>query len=506
MKRLVLSYDGTWNNPDQEDNGIPAPTNVFKLHNALIENSEQVRYYHPGLGGEGGVFKPILGGAFGVGIKRHICSGYHWLASNYEEGDEIYLFGFSRGAFTARSLGGLLGRGLLKLSDLSPKQQWERVHQHYENRAKNKDKPANWKLLHSGTAVPIRFIGVWDTVGALGIPDDLEILNLFDDPDNWRFHNNELGAHVQCVRHAMAIDEKRSSFTVTRWSNLRDHSADVEEKWFSGVHSDVGGGYAETGLSDIALGWMMEQAQDQGLKFREGIIASIEGDSLSVLHNSFKGIFAKMRSRPRNLPNMKPSNTRDFHPSALERQQKSPIEYLAYHPTQSLAVGESKTVDVFAGEHWNETGLFLVRGQYVFSASGEWMDSKDACDWKGAENDDFTMGDVIRAASSVWGNIESLYKKATKNESTDFLMTKRVEDFDWFTMVGAIANDTGGTSVVKNDGSPASHQYVDLPKYAQKASALKVTKPGYLFCFPNDVWSLYGNNAGSVKLTIKRVK
>ena len=505
MKRLVVSYDGTWNNPEQEDNGIPAPTNVFKLHNALIESDEQIRYYHPGLGGEGGVLKPILGGALGIGIKRHICSGYHWLASNYEEGDEIYLFGFSRGAFTARSLGGLLGRGLLDLSDLSPSEQWERVHQHYQRRADDEEVPTIWKMLHAGPAASVRFIGVWDTVGALGIPDDLEILNLFDNADNWRFHDNELGAHVKSARHAMAIDEKRASFTVTRWSNLRGHPANTQEKWFPGVHSDVGGGYAETDLSDVALRWMMEQAQEQGLEFREGILDAITGNPLGVLHNSFKGIFAKMRSRPRNLPSMNPSNDRDFHSGALERQKQSPIEHPAYHPTQVLEVGESKTVDIFAGERWNETGVFLARGHYIFSGAGEWKDSKDSCDWKGTENDDFTMGDIVRSASSIWGNIENLYKKATGNESTDFLMTKRVENFNWFTTVGAITNDAGSKSAVKNDGSPIPHQYVDLPKHTRRASALKVIKPGYLYCFPNDVWSLYGNNAGSIKLTIKRV-
>ncbi|WP_136681387.1 DUF2235 domain-containing protein [Neptunomonas sp. XY-337] len=506
MKKLVVSYDGTWNNPEQEVNGAPCPTNVVQLNNALVESSDQIRYYHPGLGGEGGLIKPIVGGAFGAGIKRHICSGYHWLASNYEEGDEIYLFGFSRGAFTARSLAGLLGQGLLDLTGLTPKQQWKRVHQHFENRLAQKDKPRSWKLLHSEAAVPVRFIGVWDTVGALGIPDDLEILNLLDNPDKWRFYDNKLGEHVRCARHAMAIDEKRSSFTVTRWSNANSHPGDVEEKWFPGVHSDIGGGYAEKDLSDVSLRWMMDQAQAQGLEFRDGYPETIEGNPLGVMHNSYKGMFAKMRSRPRNLPLMEPNSTKEFHSSALLRQERSPIDYPAYHPTIKLEPGESITVDVYAGERWNDTGLFLEKGHYVFSSKGEWMDSKDVCDWKGTQDDDLTVGDIIRGAGSVWGSFESLYKKATNNESTDFMLTKRVEEFSWFTMVGAIANDAGTTNAIKNDGSPVPHQYVDLPKYHKKKLALKVTKPGYLYCFPNDVWSLYENNRGSVKLTVKRVK
>ena len=121
MKRLIVCSDGTWNSPDQEDNGIPAPTNVFKFHNAIADHDGEVlqlRYYHPGVGSEGGIVDSILGGAVGVGISRHIQSAYHWLCLNYEDGDEIYLFGFSRGAFTARSIGGFLGRGMLDLRDL----------------------------------------------------------------------------------------------------------------------------------------------------------------------------------------------------------------------------------------------------------------------------------------------------------------------------------------------------------------------------------------------------
>ena len=133
MKRIIVCFDGTWNNPEQEDNGIPSPTNVFKIYNAVIEGpdgqgAEQIRYYHPGLGGEGGALKPILGGAFGAGIARHICSAYHWLGNLYEEGDQVFLFGFSRGAFTVRSIAGFLGCGLLKLKGLPPEESWRRVH------------------------------------------------------------------------------------------------------------------------------------------------------------------------------------------------------------------------------------------------------------------------------------------------------------------------------------------------------------------------------------------
>jgi uncharacterized protein (DUF2235 family) len=132
MKRLVVCFDGTWNNTTQEENGIPTPTNVVRLFNALQKSDYQLCYYHPGLGAEKrGLFQKITGGAFGAGITRHICSAYHWLGKNYEEGDEIFFFGFSRGAFTVRSIAGFLGKGLLDLGGLSSQESWQRVHKAY---------------------------------------------------------------------------------------------------------------------------------------------------------------------------------------------------------------------------------------------------------------------------------------------------------------------------------------------------------------------------------------
>lgn len=512
MKHLIVCCDGTWNNPDQEDNGVPAPTNVFKLHNALAEETRgerQLKYYHPGVGAEGGLIDSMVGGAFGAGISRHICNAYHWLARNYQSGDAIYLFGFSRGAFTARSLGGFLGLGLLDLSGVNSREGWQRVHTAYEKgyRVKGSNRTdwaeEHWSFFHGEKPAPIRFIGVWDTVGALGIPDDLEVLNLFDDRDKWQFHNTELGEHVQTARHAMAIDEIRSSFSITRWSRFNTAETDAREVWFPGVHADVGGGYADCDLSDGALLWMILEAQQAGLKFRTKALKQIKPDPLGVMHNSYKGTFALLRSRPRNLPALIADNRPRIHSSALHRQAVSPIAYSAYRPTKILAVGASAEVDIYAAERWNTTGIYLTAGQYTFSAIGEWQDSKDTCDWKGTQDGELTRGDIARLGSSFIGFFDRAFKKITRNESFDLLWTKRVEKFNWFVLVGAIANDSGSTKQVKNDGSPVPHQYVDLTRHEVKA--LKVEAPGYLYCFPNDVWSLYDNNRGSVRLRVERV-
>lgn len=249
---------------------------------------------------------------------------------------------------------------------------------------------------------------------------------------------------------------------------------------------------------------MIDESGAVGLKYRKGVDKTLTADPLGVLHNSYKGLFAKLRSRPRNIEAMVPGTTGHFHDSAIKRQQASPIAYAAYHPTRILDVDETHTVDVFADTRWNYTGLYLDRNhQYRFSATGEWQDSKDTCDWRGTEDDRLTAGDMVRAASSFLGKFENVIKKISKNESTDFLGTKRVENLGWFTLVGAITNDSGTANGVKNDGSPTPHQYVSLADH--EATPLKIGKPGYLYCFPNDVWSLYENNHGSIQLTVTRV-
>jgi len=517
MKRLIVCNDGTWNTPDQEDNGIPSPTNVVKLRNSVLPSDEDgvqhLVYYHQGVG-TGGMVDSIIGGAMGSGVDDQIVSAYHWLASNYEVGDQIFIYGFSRGAFIARSLAGFLGRGLLNVRELKSADSWERVKAAFydgyrKHGAKSEDdrkwaKP-DWKFFHGKDACPVRFLGVWDTVGALGVPDDLELLNFFDSSEHWHFHGTELGDHIATARHAMAIDEVRASFTVTRWSNAETHR-DAQELWFPGVHSDVGGGYANTELSDGALLWMMEESEKNGLTLRDGIKGTLKPNPTGTLHNSYRGMFTKLRSRPRAMEAMTKENSGKFHASALIRQKASPISYAPYRPTILLEPEETHAVDIYASSVWTDTGVYLEQGKkYVFNATGEWLDGRDACGWLGTEDSKFTIGDLMRGGGTLIGKIEGFMKKTTGNASTDFLVTKRVEDFRWFSMVGAIANDCGRdcqvASKMPNDGSPDPHQYVSLPNFTK--NPFVVQNPGYLYCFPNDVWALYGNNRGSVKLTIR---
>ncbi|OUS29104.1 hypothetical protein A9Q98_06450 [Thalassotalea sp. 42_200_T64] len=529
MKRLIICFDGTWNNPEQEENGVASPTNVYRLKNAINKTSEggieQKVFYHPGVGGEEiGIVDEVLGGALGFGINRHISSAYHWLGLNYREGDELLIFGFSRGAFSARSLSGFLGKGLLKLQHIAAKESWQRVdkafHSGYKKRQnKNSWAEPDWQFFHEQAAIPITFLGVWDTVGALGIPDDLEIINLFDRKDTWQFHDTKLASHILHARHAMAMDERRTNFTVTRWSNVEKHK-DAIEMWFPGVHADVGGGYYDSDLSNGALKWMIAQSKMFGLGFRHDVEQLIIDNAAGILHNSYKGAFAKLRSRPRNIPALIKQNSPYFHESAYVRQRLSPIEHEPYHVTQILAQGESITIEVYAKIRWNCANIYLEQGdEYAFSASGEWQDGKESCNWLGTEqNKQRTSSDLIRATSSFLGKFESLYKRLSQNESSDFFGTKRVESKPWFAMIGAIANDSGKghqdvkykhdkdyQRVVKNDGSAIPHQYLQLTEFTNNVP-LRIIYPGYLYCFANDAWSFYDNNKGYIELTITRIK
>ncbi|ACB73843.1 DUF2235 domain-containing protein [Opitutus terrae] len=522
MKNLIVTCDGTWNTADQKQDDIPAPTNVVRLYNALAKqdaaSNEQRKYYHPGVGTEGSKLERLGGGAYGLGISRNIMSGYRWLADHYETGDQIFLFGFSRGAYTARSLGGFIGCcGLPDLAGLSPADAWKRVEQAYHTvyRVKPAERPPiSWPVLSPGagqTKIPLQFIGVWDTVGALGVPDDLALLNLLDDPTKWQFHDTTLGDHVRFARHAVAIDELRASFTPTFWTDDHDRPLNdgtrVRQLWFPGVHSDVGGGYAQCGLSDLALAWMIDEAATAGLAFLPSYRAQIKPDPRGLLHDSLGGAFKALHSRPRNRPRLTP-DAPDYHPSAWDRDEAPPITQSPYHhPSVALQVGQSsEPIDVYARNHWNETGLFLEDGAtYEFTAKGEWVDKSIPCGPAGTNDGKFHLGEVVQLAGTLLGKLESGFRKVSGNAEADLIGTRRAEEHPWFALLGAIAND--GPQQGKNpspDGSPYPHQTFLIGSGPTRLT-LKPTEAGYLYAFANDAWHFYENNRGSVTLTVKRV-
>ena len=516
MKRLIICCDGTWNTPDQEENNLPAPTNVVRLHNSLAETdaqgNPQVKYYHTGVGTEGSWWSRTAGGMYGEGLDKNIKSAYAWLATEYTPGDAIYLFGFSRGAYTVRSLGALIDRcGLPVVGSLPPDDLWSRVDTAYD-RGYQKDQPstkwrrAEWGWIE-GSDIPIEFIGVWDTVGARGVPDDMALLNLLDQPDEWRFHHTCLGDKVVRARHALAMDEQRASFTPTLWTDannqpiLNDPTGRIVQLWFPGVHCDVGGGYAASGLSDCALAWMMDEAAVTGLVFDSHFRSQVQPDPRGALHDSLKGVFKSLRTRPRNVPDL--SAKAGFHASAVERHQHPPITQAPYHATRKPALNAPVSLPIYAGRHWNETGIYLEAGAtYEFSATGQWLDRTIACGPGGTRDGKFQVAELVHLAGSLLGKLEGVFQQVTGNKEADFAMTKRVENLPWFSLVGVIANDgLDEDSNPQGDGSPTPHQFLPI-----KGGPLTVTvtKPGYLYAFANDAWHFYDNNRGSVTLTVVR--
>lgn len=278
-KRLIVCCDGTWNTADQAIAGKPSPTNVTKVALSVAPGDaagvRQLVYYHDGVGTSRR--ERFIGGAFGVGLSRNVFDAYRFLIDNYEDGDWLYLFGFSRGAFTARSLAGMIRNcGILRSRDDDRiDQAWAL----YRSSAEKPDGVSSTLFRRAYSYEPrIHFIGVWDTVGALGVPvlgppwlrPIVTRLNR-----RWEFHDTRLSSQVGGAFHALAIDERRAAFAPTLWhqkpgADRQEPRQELKQVWFTGVHCDIGGGYPDTSLSDIALLWMVDRAREYDLEFEAG--------------------------------------------------------------------------------------------------------------------------------------------------------------------------------------------------------------------------------------------
>lgn len=288
-KRLIIFCDGTWNSPDQIDEKTKriCTTNVVKLMRAVQPiaysgpdfciQTPQISYYDPGIGTEG-IVEKYVGGATGYGISANILQAYRFLANNYQSGDEIFCFGFSRGAYTVRALCGFMGlMGLISPKDLDL---LPRAYRYYrmspEQRYLSPEHEFYLSLKESSIEnFCIRFLGVWDSVGAMGVPTPM----LQKLSQRWvGFFDVKLGHYIQTARQALAIDERRGAFAPDLWVNTSAELAqyqDIQQVWFSGVHSNIGGGYEKNYLSDQTLLWMMGEAGDCGLQFNAEYVAQI---------------------------------------------------------------------------------------------------------------------------------------------------------------------------------------------------------------------------------------
>jgi len=273
-RNLIIGCDGTWNDLNES-----ARTNVAKLLDACVAKN-QVTHYEEGVGTAH--WEALPGGIYGKGLDRQILGAYRFLRKRFAdkewtvEENKVFIFGFSRGSYAARRLAGLIALcGIPK---------------------KAADVDIAWGMyLNGDTAsiaelkqqqrlfdIPIEMLGVWDTVKTTTDPD---------------FNDNKLPTCVVAGYHAMAIDEKRKFFPVLKW-NLNSR---VTQTWFSGVHSDVGGGYKETGLSDIALQWMIDHAYKHGLRVKLSAMKALKKNPAGMLHDSFDGIWKAFGTRVRPI-------------------------------------------------------------------------------------------------------------------------------------------------------------------------------------------------------------
>ena len=387
MKNIVICSDGTGNS-SVKGRG----TNVFKLFEAIDLNGHrtdpklrtQVALYDDGVGTEN--FKPlkIFAGATGFGLSRNVKQLYKELVRIYDPGDRIFLFGFSRGAFTARTLSGLITTcGILDARKLTTAGALEKMvrkaYKMYRRRYRTelaklflgKPDPARTAKFKSNHCVPndvtIAFLGVWDTVDAVGLPFHLsDVINLTI--YRFKFPDSKLNKSVERACHALSIDDQRHSFHPLLWCLESGDEKRIEQVWFAGAHSNVGGGYPKQGMSLVALDWMMRKAAEKagdhpGLR----VLASdhaLYRDHANVddkLYDPRAGLGVFYRWKPRDIAEMCRDNNLEpaIHLSVLER---------IAHGTEDYAPGNlagNATVVISPSSDDDKNDAALVRAQAV---------------------------------------------------------------------------------------------------------------------------------------------
>jgi uncharacterized protein (DUF2235 family) len=353
-RNIVLLSDGTGNSAAKLNK-----TNVWRLYQALdLGGDDQIAFYDDGVGTSG--FRPLqlLGGAFGWGLSRNVRDLYEFLCRHYRKGDQIYIFGFSRGAFTARTLAGLIGKcGILDHAETVPihrlpglrrdevlldtheglkvgvKLAYKSYRRGYNDAPVAKiyrrlrdlilgpvPDPETFRRKYSidrgveqdEERVRIRFVGVWDTVGAVGVPVD-ELSSMIDNifyPH--RFPDQDLSDKVERACHAIAIDDERYTFHPVLWNERGTADSErISQVWFPGMHSDVGGGYPDNDLAEVALKWMIGQVRqdgkrDGGLRFNAHSLRAIEqrAQPLGKMHDSRRGLGVYYRYKPRRVASL----------------------------------------------------------------------------------------------------------------------------------------------------------------------------------------------------------
>ena len=300
-KNIVICCDGTGNSYGQNN------TNVVKVFEAVVKDSDQIAFYDPGVGTfseKRFIFAPlrwfgrVLGGAFGIGLQKNVEDAYSYLMEVYEEGDRLFLFGFSRGAHTVRRLAsmldkcGLLQRGSRNMIPYASRMYLDKtVATTYLSANSSTTVIAGFKTTYCRPC-PVHFIGIWDTVSALSKLRPRPKLD------------GKLTKDLRHAYHAVAIDERRLKFPPNLWveDRIDPEKQTVEQVWFAGVHSDVGGWYDERGLANITLSWMLKNAVQAQLRVTDGLVESLITDYKDKQHESWSGLWRLLPYVRRTIP------------------------------------------------------------------------------------------------------------------------------------------------------------------------------------------------------------
>ena len=410
----LYAFDGTCNEDEKKDEN---ETNVRKFLLAY-EGANFEENYLAGVGTRFGLLGTMLGGVFGAGGKTRIEEMYDKLIQKWKAGDrQIDIIGFSRGAALAVHFANLISQHGVQYDDVN-------------------DNPE------------IRFLGVWDIVGSFGIPINF-VFNFHD--INIGYDITSVSRKVKHCFHAMAMHKRRQTFEVTRLNSGNQHG-NVQEMWFRGVHSDVGGGNGNTKLSNISLAWMLQKGADCGLPIKREMIQvhAKNSDATVPLFKNFDPIKNDMRP-------VFPSDT--IHDSAAGTV---------------ISLGEDRTFVVGSAEKYSWSGVFLEAGAfYTFAIDDDQM-------WEDGD---------MKCSPAGWKSEELPWYKESVVEL--FENKRRCPSADWFELIGSVGDEGGELFRIGRGGAHATY---------------RARKSGPLFAFANDVKAMYFNNHGQIKVKVKRVQ
>jgi uncharacterized protein (DUF2235 family) len=526
--RLIVSFDGTGNTPKDK-------TNVFILHDSIsnvdLNGIVQKKTYINGVGTEFG--ERFRGGVFGKGVSQKIMEGYQWLVDNYIDGAEIYVFGFSRGAFTARSLVQMLNScGLMRI-ETKEHISFEQMFRRYENITTQKSevtlpiyrlryfdkypeqvKPHNWLqnshdvlFLKDDTIVKVdvKMAGLWDTVGSLGLT---MLTNVDDELEKASSHNVRLPKMLKNAYHAMAIDENRSEFEITLWRKFfpdddyrqnrhLDLAKNYEQRWFVGAHTDIGGGIdgykGENKLSTLPLAWMLEKSNNHNLYFNSAPKLIVEAHKEDIFDSYTRTIAGKVAALAKEWL---PGSQRNYRLIG-----RPPRKVTTAAGTSGMLCSVNETIDPSVFDRVSKTTNYRPPNllKYLFNnpsaiptiqttapiyADKDWNETgvlleKD----KTYQLSSITITEPLKDASWESDSIEGKDWQGFWHKL--FAKAKRKKDANWFALIGTVDKQNPWTFKVNS----------------------KFTAPesGILICYFNDVSNMYWNNSGKVILNIQKM-